>query len=307
MALSVPVWAAAFNTVRRTDTLSLAALKAMVTVANALYVAAGLPPFGQDPAVAALLRATRKAQITVTLRRNVVFDLLAFLRLCRERLSVPPPTASLKTLRDHAAACVILFTGWRPADVARLTWFQSLLASGPVLLMASAYSKGERLRAARGRAVGDNRPLGCTNHTLCAHCAVRTYARATRDVPRQPFPDLVGAVPAGVTLPCPLFLSHSSGQSRPVGKQIPAKPLRPLVQSLGVPGASVYTLRALISSAARFHGFSLDEVCNWCGWASPRTFLTHYHVVRTLPLPRSADPRWDAFPAVLAAAAWEAE
>ena len=303
-ALTVQHWLAALNRVRRRPATALSSLAAMVTVANALFVAAGLPPFGADAAVAATLRSTRKSAVTPALRRHVVFDLFAFFRRARQLLPPPPPGASLRDLRNHAACMVVMFTGWRLVDVSRLVWDDALPSSTSVALVRIGYSKGQRLRAARGRAASDPRPLGCSGYDLCAHCAVVRYARASRDVRRPPLPDLPPCSLPSADLPRPLFVSHDSRQTAAVKGSTLTRGLRPVVADMGVAGADVYTLRALVSSAMRFHGFSVEDVCAWCGWASASTFTAFYQVVRQLPIPRSADPRWDAFPAVLARAAW---
>ena len=201
-------------------------------------------------------------------------------------------------LPQYASACVVLFTGWRPVDVARLVWSPSLVEDGDVLDVAYAYSKSSRLRAARGRAVNDARPLGCSGQSLCAHCAVRAYARATAAVTRAAMRDLASALPPGSAPVRPLFLSHD-GRNTGIGSSVVTRRLTPLVQELGIPGATVYTLRALVASAMHMHGFSLDSLCEWFGWTSARTFTSFYHVVRALPIPRTDRPRWDAFPAVL--------
>ncbi len=146
--------------------------------------------------------------------------------------------------------------------------------------------------------------MGCTGFAFCPHCLIQRYARATRTLDRPVFADVAALVPDGTPPPQPLFVSHGSGALRCVGPAVLSRSLRPVVQQMGVQGASVYTLRALVSSAMRFHGFSLEDVCAWCGWAPPRTFTTFYQVVRELPLLRVAAPRWDAFPAALARAAF---
>ena len=192
----------------------------------------------------------------------------------------------------------MLFTGWRPVDVAILVWSPSLMGESEVLDVAYAYSKSSRLRAARGRAINDARPLGCTGEPLCAHCAVRAYARATARVVRPAMRDLASALPPGSPPVRPLFLSHD-GRSTGIGSSVVTRLLSPLVRGLGIPGASVYTLRALVASAMHMHGFSLDALCEWFGWANARTFTSFYQVVRALPIPRVDRPRWDAFPAVL--------
>ena len=303
-ALAVPRWLAALNVVRRRASTSMASLSAMVTVANTLFVAAGLPPFGSAAAVRLTLRAARKSAVTPALRRHVVFDLFAFMRCARRMLPPPPAGAALRDLRDHAACMVVLYSGWRLADVARLVWDDSIPSSTDVVLVRIAYGKGQRLRAARGRAASDPRPLGCSGFDLCAHCALLRYARATRDVRRPLLPDLPPCSVPDARLPRPLFVSHDSRATAAVKGSTLTRGLRPVVAAMNVPGADVYTLRALVSSAMRFHGFSLEDVCAWCGWASASTFTAYYQVVRQLPIPRAADPRWDAFPAVLAKAAW---
>ena len=302
-ALSVPRWLAALNAVRRRASTAMSSLSAMVTVANALFVAAGLAPFGDDPAVRTTLRAARKAAVAPA-QRHVVFDLFEFMRRARRMLPPPPATAPLRDLRDHAACMVVMFTGWRLVDVARIVWDDALPASRDVVLVRVGYSKGQRLRAARGRAASDPRPLGCSGFDLCAHCAVLRYARATRTVARPPLPNLPPCSLPSAESPRPLFLSHDSRATSAVQGRTITRRLRPVVAAMGVPGADVYTLRALVSSAMRFHGFSVEDVCAWCGWSSAATFSAFYQVVRELPIPRAADPRWDAFPAVLARAAW---
>ncbi len=300
--LSAPPWAAAYNAARREGSTQ-ARLDAMVTVANGIFDAAGLPGLSSDRAVAAVRAATRSSSAGFR-RVHVAFPYIPFLR--RVAAAFPPlPTSSPPlALRQRAASLLLASTLLRPSDAARLVFPLETDWTPTSVRLFVCFGKGERLkRASQGKVYSDPFTFRCAECPSCPHCALRQYCRATAHLPRA-VPDLAAAaprLPPGAPPLRLLFLSHQPRRGpSPVGKQTLTSGLRRLVGETGVPGASVYSLRGLVASCARAAGVPLAAVLWWGGW-NERTFQTHYNVAGPMLPARAEDappvtlfefPRW---------------
>lgn len=267
-------------------------VRALTTVANALFKAAGAGPLTAFPAVKDMLSNFRTATVAPP-SSHAVFDLLAFVRLVCTRLPFKQ-RAPLIALRRRACTLLLCTTLWRSSDVARLAVPESATPARVVLRVT--YGKSARLaRAARASALSPPSVIECRGQRPCTHCAVLDYWTATQQLARPPFADLLHAVEDP---PRPLFVSHGSGAAREISADTAKDTAKPLVRSLGVPGADVHSLRSLVASACVSYGVSKEVVCSWGQWDAA-TFARFYDVVGTTQFPPAQAPRVALFPGAL--------
>ena len=280
--LSPPPWVAVYNACRR-EGMSSARLSAMVTVANGVFDAAGLAPLSSDRALAAVRAATRSSATGVR-RVHVAFDYLPFLRAVAAAFPPLPASSPAGSLRDRAVALLGSSTLLRPSDMGKLVFPAPRHISPSSCTLFVCFGKGERLkRAAQGKTLSDPFTFACTGLAACPHCALADYCRATAhlDRPTPPIAESAPALPPGAPPLRLLFVSHGSGAPAAVGAQTLTRPLRGVVAGMGVPGATVYSLRGMVASTAHSLGAPLDQVLWWGGW-NARTFHAHYNVAGPL-------------------------
>ncbi|MCP4244251.1 MAG: hypothetical protein GY772_27205 [bacterium] len=266
----------------------------MLTVANGIFDAAGLPSLSTDRAVAAV-RSAARAAAPAHRRVHVAFPYLPFLR--RVAAALPPLRTGSPplALRQRAATLLLASTLMRPSDAAMLVFPRVDDFSDTFVRLFVCFGKGQKLRrASQGKILSDPFTFQCSGLESCPHCALRQYCEATRHLlrPAPPVAAEAPPLPDGAPPLRLLFMAHGSA-STPAGVSANSlsSTVARLVKESGVPGATAYSLRGLVASCARSFGVSLDEVLWWGGW-NAQTFHSHYNVASPqLPrLPPDAPP-----------------